>query len=84
MLDNLENPDLKELAGRLPQTILQSHANNTVRKDLGAFRRWKTWASGHNLSPIPAKPHKFALYLQFVGDTKGSKSAVEEACNAVS
>jgi len=24
------------------------------------------------------------LYLQFIGDTKGSKSAVEEACNAVS
>ena len=84
MLDNLEDPDLKELAGRLPQTILQSRAYDSVMKYLGAFRRWKTWASGHNLLLIPAKPHEFALYLQFIGNTKGSKLAVEEACNAVS
>ena len=39
---------------------------------------------GDWLLPIPAKPHEFALYLQFIGEAKGSKSAVEEACNAVS
>ena len=69
-LDNLEDADLKELAGRLPQTILHSSAINTVRKYLGAFRKWKTWVIEHNLSLIPAKPHEFALYLQFIGETK--------------
>ena len=38
----------------------------------------------HKLSPIPARPHEFALYLQFIGEQLGSKSAAEEACNALS
>ena len=84
LIDQLEDPELKDLASRLPQTILHSRASNTVKKYLGAFRRWKLWAVGHNLSPIPARPHEFALYLQYIGETKGSKSAAEEACNAVS
>ena len=42
------------------------------------------WAVQHNLTPIPAKPHKFSLYLQHIGESKNSKSAAEEACNAVS
>ena len=77
LIDELEDPELKDLASRLPQTILHSCANNTVKKYLGAFRRWKFWAIGHNLSPIPARPHKFALYLQFIGETKGSKSGLQ-------
>ena len=42
------------------------------------------WATSRNLSPIPATPHEFSLYLQYIGETKRSKSAAEEACNAVS
>ena len=38
---------------------------------------------GH-LLPIPAKPHEFSLYLQHIGESKKSKSAAEEVCNAVS
>jgi len=75
---------LRELASRLPQTILHSRADSTVKKYLGAFRRWKSWAVQHKLTPIPAKPHEFSLYLQHTGETKRSKSAAEEACNAVS
>jgi len=33
---------------------------------------------------VPAKPHEFVLYLQYIGETKKSKSPVEEACNAIS
>jgi len=32
---------------------------------------------------IPAKSHKFALYLHFISKIKDSESAIEEACNAV-
>jgi len=84
LIDQLEDPDLRDLASRLPQTILHSRADSTVKKYLGAFRRWKLWAGQHNLTPIPAKPHEFSLYLQHIGESKKSKSAAEEACNAVS
>ena len=37
----------------------------------------------YKLQPIPARPHEFALYLQYVGEQSASKSAIEEACNAL-
>ena len=75
---------MKDLASRLPNTILHSRADSTVKKYLGAFRRWKKWAASYKLSPIPARPHEFVLYLQHLGEETKSKSAVEEACNALS
>ena len=84
LMKDLEDPELKELAGRLPHTILHSRADSTVKKYCGAFKRWKIWAASHKLLAIPAKPHEFALYLQFIGEHSVSKSAVEEACNALS
>ena len=79
----LEDPELKDLASRLPHTIMCSRADSTVKKYCGAFRRWQTWAMVHKLPPIPARPHELALYLQFIGEQSRSKSAAEEACNAL-
>ena len=62
LLSELKDPELKELASRLPATILHSRADSTVKKHLGAYRRWKTWATAHKLDPVPAKPHEFVLY----------------------
>ncbi|XP_065891826.1 integrase/recombinase xerD homolog isoform X3 [Dysidea avara] len=84
LLDELEDSGLKELAKKLPNTVLHSRANSTVKKYLGAFRRWKTWATSHKLVPLPAKPHEVAFYLQHLGEKTRSKSAAEEACNALS
>ena len=84
LLDELHDPVLKDLASRLPNTILHSCASSTVKKYLGAYRRWKSWAVSHQLPPFPAKPQHFVLYLQHLGETIKSKSAVEEACNALS
>ena len=83
LLNELEDPELQELASKLPSTILHSRADSTIKKYLGAFRRWKAWAISHNLIPVPAKPHEVALYLQHLAEESGSKSAVEEACNAL-
>ena len=83
LLDELDDPELKDLASRLPSTILHSRADSTVKKYLGAFRRWKVWAAAHKLSPLPAKPHEFASYLQHLSEKTESKAAVEEAVNAV-
>ena len=82
-LKELEDPELKELARRLPKTILHSRADSTVKKYLGAFRRWKIWASQHHMPSLPAKDYQIALYLQSIGDQSQSRSAVEEACNAI-
>ena len=79
LLNELEDPELKVLACKLPITVLHSRADSTTRKYLGAFKRWKAWTTSHKLVPIPAKPHEVALYLQHLADETGSKSAVEEA-----
>ena len=83
LLNELDDPELKELASKLPATILCSQTDSTVKKYLGAYRRWKTWATGHKLEPIPAKPQEFALFLQYLSDESKSKAAVEDACNAI-
>ena len=76
--------ELKELADKLPVTVLHSRADSTVKKYLGAFRRWKVWAHEKGMPVIPVKDFHWALYLQSLADSFQSKSAVEEACNAVS
>ena len=84
LLEELHDPELKDLASHLPNTILHSWADSTVKKYLSAYRRWKKWAASHKLSVFLAKPHQFVLYLQYLGELTKSKSAVEEACNALS
>jgi len=74
---------LKDLASCLLDTIRHSWADSTVRKYIGAYKRWKSWAVSHQLQYIPAKPQHFVLYLQHLGETVKSKSAVEKACNAL-
>ena len=83
MLKDLEDPDLKELAAKLPDTILHSRTDFTVTKYLGAFRMWKAWAKQHGMTAMPAKEIHVALYLQHLGDTSQSKAAVEGACDAL-
>ena len=82
-LKTLEDQDLQELAAKLPSTVGRSRADSMVRKYLGAFKRWKVWATEHGFRPIPARDFQVALYLQHLGDTSKSKAAVEEACNAL-
>ena len=82
-LGELEDPELVGLAQRLQGTIACSWADSTVKKYLGAFRRWKVWASQHDMPSLLAKESQIALYLQSLGERSQSKSAVEEACNAI-
>ena len=84
LFNELEDPELKRLASKLPNTILHSRADSTVKKYLGAFKRWKRWAATHDFDVIPARPHQFVLYLQHLSEIAKSKAAVEEACNATS
>ena len=84
LLQELDNPELKQLGSKLSNTILQSRADSTATKYLRAFKSWKTWASSHKLHSLPAIPHQFALYLQQLAKESKSRSTIDEACNAVS
>lgn len=84
-MQQVEDPELKKLAEDLPGTIVGSRADSTVRKYLRAFQRWKSWATRHatEISVYPVKEAHFALYLQFLAKSSGSKATVEEAVNAI-
>ena len=83
LLKEVQDPEHKELAQSLLDTILHSRADSTVRKYLGAFKRWKSWASERQIASMPAKDHHVALYIQFLADSTKSRSAIEEACNPI-
>ena len=83
-LKDLGGVELKELTDNLPATVLHSRADSTVKKYLGAFRRWKAWAHEKGMPVIPVKDFHWVLYLQSLANRSQSKSAVEKACNAVS
>ena len=84
LLKEFDDPELTRLANELPTTLLKSRADSLVRKYVGAYCRWRTWALAHKLPALPAKEHHVALYLQSIGQRLESKSAAEEAVNAFS
>ena len=83
LLKEFDDPELSQLASLLPATVLKSRADSSVRKYAGSYRRWRSWAMAHELPPFPAKEHHVALYLQSIGQRLESKSAAEEAVNAL-
>ena len=84
-LAKLQDPELRRLAEALPDTVLHSRADGTTKKYLYAFQRWRQWAGlRREVAVFPVQEVHFALYLQHLGETVQSKSAVEEAVNAVS
>ena len=78
VLRELDNSDLRRLADALPETVLRSRADSTTKKYLGAFKRWKQWATGHELQDFPTAAHHVVLYLQHIAQTTGSKAAMEK------
>ena len=83
VLKELKDADLQKLAQALPKSLLQSRATSTTRKYLGAFKCWRIWATSYQLQAFPVEVTDLALYLQHLGETKASKSAVEEAVNSL-
>ena len=73
-LKTLDDPGLQELVARLPGTIAWSHADSTVKKYLGAFRRRETWATKQGFEALPARDYQVALHLQHLEDTTKSKA----------
>ena len=65
------------------QVVLQSRAPSTVRKYKYAFLRWANWARDAGCDACRAPAVHFALYLVHLGESTGSKAAVNLAVNAV-
>ena len=82
-LKDSQDPELQNLATDLPATVLKSRVPYTIRKYMGAFRRWKVWATEHWLLVFSTKPLHVALYLQHLGSAKSSKTSAEEAINGL-
>ena len=83
-LKNRQDPEIKGLVTSLSSTVLASRAPATMNKYLGGFLRWKHSAKARReVAVFPVKGTEFVLYLQHLGDTAGSKSAVEKAVHSV-
>jgi len=83
-LRDLQDPELQRLAKDLPGVVMHCKATSTTRKYLGVFEQWRVWAASHHITTFPVNEVHLALYLQYLGEIKASKSAVEEAVNSVS
>ena len=60
-IDQIHDPELKELAESLPLIALRSKAPATVKKYAGGFRRWKKWADSKPIiDSFPVKPFQLA------------------------
>ena len=83
-LKKIREPKLKRLASKLPSrsVVLQSRAPSTVRKYKYAFLRWANWARDAGCDACPAPAVHFTLYLVHLGESTGSKAAVNLAVNA--
>ena len=81
---DMQDLEMKGLFTSLKSTVLTSSAPATTNKYLGAFSQWKVWAKTHReVAVFRVKGTEFALCLQHLGDTTGSKSAVEEGLHSM-
>ena len=83
-LAQMTDPRLQQLSQHLLKTVMSSKAPSTEKKYMYAFGRWKKWAeSMHSIQVFPVEAIHLALYLQQLGDSTGSRAAVEEAVYAL-
>ena len=84
-VQELTDPELRDLAESLPSIVLQSKAPATVKKYAGAFSRWKRWANSKpGIVAFPAKPFQLALYMSFLMKSARTSAPVYEAVNSLS
>ena len=58
LLNELEDPELRVLASKLPDTVLHSRVDNTVKKYLGTFQKMEDMGS---YTPSGTNPCQAAL-----------------------
>ena len=83
-LSGSSDPELRELTRNLQVTLSHSRAGSTAKKYWYAFERWRAWAEQKSeLKIFPVIPEQFCLYLQHLGESSRSSSAVKEVVNSL-
>ena len=84
-LKNLETAYLQELASALPETVLQSKADSTVKCYNAGWQRWQKWsAENFGKTELPANHMHVALYLQsLLKDCQQSSKSVSVIISAI-
>ena len=79
----MDHPDLKRLATKVPDIILKSRAENTVKKYRSYFNRWDAWCKSFNITSIPAKENHAALYMVHLLQNEKSSHVIESTFYAI-
>ena len=76
---------LQELANALPETVLQSKADSTVKCYNAGWQRWQKWsAENFGKTELPANPMHVALYLQsLLKDCQQNSKSVSGIISAI-
>ncbi|XP_057296275.1 integrase/recombinase xerD homolog [Hydractinia symbiolongicarpus] len=80
---HLENETLRHLAEDLPEYILNSRANNTIKTYYYSFNSWNTWCQKYSVSKLPAPPLTVALYILNLTQMNNSYPKIEIALYAI-
>ena len=83
--DTLEDPKLKSWAKVVPEKVLQSRQQNTVRIYSYGYQRWKRWAEQfQEIDVLPAQPKHIVLYLVYLSENANSSSPIVTALQSLS
>ena len=81
----VDHPDLKDLASKVPDIVLRSRQDGTVKGYSAGFARWKRWASNYSeVKVLPAEPKYVALYLASIFQMSKSHAPVSNAYYSIS
>ncbi|VDI68977.1 Hypothetical predicted protein [Mytilus galloprovincialis] len=78
-----ENNVLRSLAGKVALYIVDSKSENTSKKYLRRFNRWKSFINEHGFSDLPAEPVHVALYLTLLIDKHSSPSVLQSVIYSI-
>lgn len=80
---DLQDDELRSLAGDIPSILLQDRAPQTVRKYQETFIRWQNWAESKGLCALPSTGQEVALYIAFLLRSARTMSPIHAAVCAI-
>ena len=66
-----------DLIAKLPQFLVRSRSENTNKKYLGYFKRWRTFISARKGSCVPADPIQISCFIVHLLESKISYHCIE-------